>query len=720
MAGSPAAAQTGGLKASPERAASTANDGAVSTNKITKPEVTEIVVTAQKRSEKLQDVPISVVALPAKDLVSTGIKSSSDLASVSAGFVFFDSAGYSQPHMRGIGTVANGPGVENPIALYVDGVYHGTMASSSLTLPDIDQIEIDRGPQGTLFGRNATGGLIQIKTRDPSYSFKGGGSIGYGDHDTLDSNLYLTGGLTDNLAANFAISYKDQGRGFGTNSFTGQEVNKSENLALRSKLLFEPSAKTEITLAFDYSRSEFTPAWVPAPGTTPLGGPIYTGPTQGLDGYMDPFGLQSEAGVSLRVQQDLGWANLVSLSAYRYSRLHVSYDGSLVRDFNYVANIETIEPHNQISQEFQLTSPTDSSLKWAVGAYLYYANGKYDPISITGGLIAPLGATRTFSLQKTQSAALFGQATKKILPETNLTLGLRYTVEKRGISNRSLLLNNDGSLYAPEISDHQQKTFSKPSWRISIDHKINNNILMYASYNRGFKSGGFNDDLVPTTAYAPEILDAYEIGSKASLLSRRLHLNTAFFLYNYKNIQSVRYPAGLELIYNAGAARLYGLDFDVEIAVARRLSLKAGIEWLHSEYTRFPDAPYSVPVSGGGVAYTTRDATGNQVALAPKLTSNITANYELPTTNGKFNFTINYTYNSGWFAEPDNRLRQPSYGTMNASIAWTSRDEWTTIRAWGSNITNTAYLIGLVSQSNGDAAEYAPPRTYGITLERRF
>ena len=685
------------------------------------PQLEEVIVTAQKRGENLQNVPISVLAVSNEQLAESHIQNTADLQSVIPGYTYFDTGGYAQPHLRGVGTVANGPGVENPIALYVDGVYYSAMSASTFALNNIEQIEVDRGPQGTLFGRNATGGLIQITTRDPSQNFEGDAGIGYGDYQTATGSLYVTGPIIkDSIAADFAAFFQNQEQGFGRNLYTGNEVNFSQNASLRSKWLFTPSSDTQIKIVLDYSHDKFTPAWVPAPGTTPLGGSPYTGPTQGLDGYEDPWGLREEGGVSVRLQQELGWAQFVSLTAYRRSSLDVSFDGSLVPSYAYLANISINEPHTQATQEFQLLSPADSSIKWVAGAYLFYSQGQYDPISVTGGLIAPLSYINNYSVQWARSPAIYGQATKELTPGTNLTLGLRYTQEERSIEASQVLGLIGGGLAAPTAYDSEHETFRKPTWRVSLDHKFADQLLGYVSYNRGFKSGGYNDDTVPTSKYAPETLDAYEIGTKTDLFSHRLRIDLAGFYYDYKNIQAVRYPAGFELIFNGAAAEIYGVDLDLTYAATERLVIKAGVEGLHSDYTSFPNAPLSSPAPGGGTNFASFNATGDQVALAPKWTGNVSANYTISVPIGAVVLSGDYAYNNGWFAEPDNRLRQPGYSLANVSTAWKSPDDKLSVRFWIKNLTNKQYLVYLVSQSQGDLGEYAPPRTFGVMVDRKF
>src|SRR6202043_604248 len=189
--------------------------------------IEEIVVTAQRRRENLQDVPITVQAFSAQALESSVVTNAADLARVVPGMTMPTSAGYTLPHLRGVGITAIGPGIENSVALYVDGVYRGSSSSDAIALNNVAQVEVEKGPQGTLFGRNATGGLIQITTLEPSPGFSGSANVGYANYETTTGDLYVTGGA-DALAGDFAAQWTHQGEGWGTNLATGQDVNRMD------------------------------------------------------------------------------------------------------------------------------------------------------------------------------------------------------------------------------------------------------------------------------------------------------------------------------------------------------------------------------------------------------------------------------------------------------------------------------------------------------------
>jgi iron complex outermembrane recepter protein len=409
------------LMASAQVVTGSSNAGAAAAESQNSGELQEVVVTAQRRSEKLQDVPISVAAFSATQLEAALVSGTSDLPALTPGLVFGSQADTAQPFLRGVGTVAIAPGIENPVALYVDNVYYGAAAAGVMAFNSVEQVEVDKGPQGTLFGRNATGGLIQVTTKDPSHTFGGSVSATYGDYATAGTDLYVTGGLTDSVAADFAAHFLHQGDGFGENVVTGQQVAKIQDVAARSKWLIDAADGTKITLIFDYDVTHFIPNYTAAPGTTALGAPSTPLSSQDVAGIYQPFGDARQGGVSVNVQHDFDFARLLSITAYRYSDLAVQGAAQLAANPEFGVSSIAYLKNEQITQEFQALSLPNSRINWAAGTYLYADDAGYTPTLVTtGGLIAPLDYVDIFDHQKAYSAAVYGQATTEVAPATNL------------------------------------------------------------------------------------------------------------------------------------------------------------------------------------------------------------------------------------------------------------------------------------------------------------
>jgi iron complex outermembrane receptor protein len=681
-------------------------------------QVSDVIVTAQRRDEKLQTVPVTVEAFPASVLAVKGVTTVADLGTVTPGLEFSSIVGYAIPYLRGVGTTSTGPGFENPIAMYVDGVYYAAQGGALLSLNNIEAIEVDKGPQGTLFGRNATGGAIQIRTKTPSDVFGGMISGGYGNYNTTHGDLYVTGGLVKNLAADLAIDYSDQGQGYGRNLTLGKDIDKNNDFSARSKLFYTPTDRTEVTVIGDYSITRGVPALLPAPGTTPLGSrPPATNPRDGY-GLTQPFSVVAQWGLSATVKQDLNFAQLVSITAYRDTKYHARFDNMLTDDPKANFFVDTTEPHKQVTQEFQLLSKTPGPLSWVAGAYGFWEQASYNQPTLIGGgsLHLPLPIVQSPDTQGLSGAG-FGQATYEITPTTKLTGGLRYTIERRELDSHQVIdLITTKLMFSSNIS----KTYDKLTWRFALSQDFTKDVMGYVSYNRGFKSGGFNTSTYPPVEFQPESIDSYEAGVKSEWLDRRLRLNLAGFFYDYSNIQTTSYPNGSLIVTNGGSAHIYGADLDAEYVVTPEFHLSGGLEALDAKFQQFNQAPISSVKAGGGTSFVVGSAAGKYLPKAPKLTFNVSGDYSKTVSFGKLIADITYSYNDGFFGDPDNRLSQPAYSLVNGTIGVEALPNGWSVKLWGKNLLDSRYAVTLAAQSQGDYIQYADPRTYGVTVAKKF
>jgi iron complex outermembrane receptor protein len=674
----------------------------------------EIVVTAQKRSENLQNVPIAITALSAKQLTVAGISNTADLKAVTPGLAFNTAlGGFGQPRIRGIGTTTTGPGIENPVATYVDGVYIGSAAGTLFSLNDVDQVAILKGPQGTLFGRNATGGLIQVTTRAPSQTPTADVSVTYGNYDTVGSSAYVSGGLTSTLSASIAGIYEDQQDGYGRNLYNGRYVQNHRDYAGRGKLQWKPDEATKFTLSGDYSYLRGAdPAIRPIDGT--LIGPAPGGPRD-IDQNIQPYLQTKEKGVSLTGTHDFSGVQLLSITAYRDSYLHAIIDADQT-PVSLVA-VDQTQKDEQFSQEVQLLSTTPGRFKWVVGGYYFWSRGTYDPLVTTvtqpfGTIIATITSKQTLN-----SYAAFAQGTYEFGESTHLTGGLRYTIDDRAIDANSDTATPFGPML---LSAQDSKTFKKLTWRLSLDHRFSPNLLGYISYNRGFKSGSFVPQIIPLQQLKPETLDAFEVGLKSDMFDHRVRINAAAYYYNYKNIQINEIIDGLLTPFDGKGARSYGIDLDAQAKVTHALTLMAGFAYIHDRYKSFPGGYTTTnvidPTTFQFTVLTPYNSTGNRLQDTPDWTANIGATY----TVGPITAAASYYYNDGYYVDPGNRVREPHYNIVDASITWTSPNNHLSLKVWGKNLTNALYSEQLDATSTGDNRVAAPPRTYGVTAGFHF
>jgi iron complex outermembrane receptor protein len=666
-----------------------------------------IVVTAQKRAERLQDVPISDSVVTAAEALNRGVTDTTSLQMVVPGLVINHTANEGNFFIRGVGTNLFGPASEQTVAMYVDGVYMPSPEANMFSFNNIERIEVLKGPQGTLFGRNTTGGVVQVITLDPSQTFGGNVTAGYANYQTVNASGYVTGGLTPTVAADLALQYENQGVGWGHNFTTGLEngISAKDNYALRSKWKFTPSDTTTLRLILDYSRQYVKYDYQLLPGIVSPNAPTQKFPGRfNALGDLNDFELTRTKGASIQLDQNAGVVRIVNILSYRHTEVGYVLD----QDDTPVVAADLFLPslaHNW-SEELQIHNADDAKFKWVLGGFYYDAYAAYTPINIDDGAVV------LDDNQITHSSAGFGQATAPLLEDTNLTFGARYTSESQKYVDTTFIgPTNVGTFPASQ-------TFTKVTWRAALDHHFTNDVMGYISDNRGFKSGGYNMiTVIGTDPFKPETLDAYEIGLKTEWLDHRLRWNSAAFLYNYTDIQIEVPVTGGTLTTNGPKARIKGFENEVQAKPVEQLQLTAGLTWLDGHYTSYPGALAIGPTGGSG----TVDATGNYTVASPKLTGNVGGNYSFNLPAGKLQPNISVSYDDGFFFYADNRLTQPSYWLLNASLTWYALNDAWSVQAWGKNLNNAVYYEGRSEQGGlGDAQRQAAPRTYGLTFHTKF
>ena len=725
----------------------------------------DIVVTAQKREQNAQNVPIAITALGDEQLRAANITSTADLkATVPALNITTATGGIGLPRIRGIGATGQGPGIENPVAVYVDGVYYGASFGILQSLYDTDQVAVLKGPQGTLFGRNATGGLIQITTLGPSYEYTGRAEFGYGNYDTTTAAAYVSGGLSKNVAISLAGQYENRNDGFGRNLFTGSDIQTARTYGGRVKLLWEPGASTKFTLAADANGRDATdPAFRNfdrnALGQNVTQQIVTAGGDPDHDIYadVDPYLTTRAWGTSLTGVHDFGGVSLKSITAYRKSDFHYYFDPDGTTQRRIV--IDNTQFDKQFTQELNLVSDDKSAFKWVLGAFYLHNSAGNDPARTTGLFtFGGNGYVDNVNDQKLDSYAGFAEGTYTFGESTNLTAGVRYTNDHRELTANTVSFNGNINATTTSATVNQARTFEKVTWRLSLDHRFSPELLTYASYNRGFRSGAYIPQATPIVLLQPDVVDAYEVGIKSDLLDRRVRLNIAGYYYDEKNIQVQQVISGVNNAYNADGAHIYGVDADMNIRVTRNLRLFGGVNYTHARYTDFANAILSVPfplpagftlvrspatnptlnaviapgqtiaqpclgtlsplnVTLGGNCLYVGSASGNRLQNTPEFTASIGGSFDIPTaTAGKFTLAGNYYYNDGFVGTPDERVRQKAYNTVDASLTWRLPGDHVFIRAFGRNLTDAFYRTQIGGTNSGDNGVSAAPRTYGGTI----
>ncbi|WP_242128662.1 TonB-dependent receptor [Sphingobium sp. Sx8-8] len=711
----------------------------------------EIVVTAQRRGQNLQDVPVAVTAFNSNTLAQSGVASVRELGQLDSSLNLNQGSGTIVPFLRGVGNPSGTTnGNEASVPVYIDDVYYTRLAPIDLELANVERVEVLKGPQGTLFGRNASGGAIQVFTRDPGSEMEFQGKLGYANYDTVSGQIYFSTPITDRVGFNVSASGLHQGDGWGKNLTSGQETYKNKFFNVRGKFVGDLTDTTTIHLAAFYNRQRTGQGVTNGlyqgrlNGTPPL--PSY-GPTQQIPAppFYDSIATKNNFinhrgwGVSLKIQQDLDFADLVSISAIRKATELYYTDGENL-PFNFLA-YDLHSYDRQISQELQLKSRSGSSFDWIVGGFYLNSKQGYVPSHITGDALTASGieAQDLYGLQTVNSLSGYGQATFHVVPEgTNITLGLRYTSDKvHGVGHQTLIFPGGTTFPLPGGEYDKEFTFNKLTYKVALDHKFGRNVMGYVSFSRGYKSGTFNTLPLASDPSRPETVQAYEIGLKSELFDRKLRINAAIFQNDIQNPQVVTVfrsctPPGSNNcvnsvgLTNAEKARTRGVELDSSAVVADGLTIQAGFVYLDAKYVDFANAPFYFPNPNppyGNLPPVLGDASGNRLSQVPKWRLHGGFDYVWDASFGKVTFNANAAYTDSFYWDADNILKQGAYTIVNGSIAFSpSADDRFTVTLWAKNLAGEKYYGTQLTLAGfaGNIASPAPPRTYGIDVGFKF
>ena len=701
--------------------------------------LSDIIVTAQRRAQNQQNVPIAITTVTAQALVNSGVTTTDLLTSVTPGLQFSRQANGAVPYIRGIGTQSVAAGVESAVATYVDGVYYMSATGNVFAFNNVDRVEVLKGPQGTLFGRNATGGLISVITRTPTLEPHFEGHISYGNYETIEGSAYASGG-SGNFAMDLAVQFTDQGKGFGRNVVTNTPASFQRDLGLRSKVVWNITPDDTLTGAADWSRDKSTigedrdavPGSKLALGFGPIGG-------YDIQSNFNSTNDTQSYGGSLKYEHKMSWGAITFMNALRYLKSPHAFD----LDTSPAPVLSAFV--NETGQTFQselLLTGSVKNLDFTTGLFFLDASSVLTPLGIRSGLpVFPFTTLNydDFANQKTRSYAVFAQGTYAITPTTKFTVGARYTEDERTFTARRVAATGNPAGPGTVLASRNgvKANYPKLTWRFALDQELAPRVLVYGSYDRGFKSGQFNTALLTQAPVRPETLDAFAVGLKSEILERTLRANISLFHYNYKNIQLSRLQNGTLALFNAASGKVDGGELELlyELRLSKgTLQLSGSASYLDSRYTSFPGGPVTVPSPAkctptpiqtgpatGGDTICSADLTGNDFIRAPKFSFNLGFQYSVPVGFAKLMMSANYFHTSKFFWEPDNRLTQPSYDLLSASAGLSfGEGEKYSIRVFGRNLTKSQYAVYTVSGNLGDTRALAPPRTYGVELGVNF
>jgi iron complex outermembrane receptor protein len=433
-----------------------------------------------------------------------------------------------------------------------------------------------------------------------------------------------------------------------------------------------------------------------------------------IDSESDVFQNESEIYVgSLQLDWDLDGYQFSSITAYQDVTRTFGFD---VDAFSPTTLVDAVLYTDEqfMSQEFQLSNTGNEKIDWTVGAYYFSADAflRRNLIGLAFG--SPTSVLQTNGSQDTTSMAAYAQATYRLTDQTSLTAGVRFTSDERELLNNNNVLP-DGTVVTPPADFDNEESETEPTWRLALDHQISDAVMLYASYDRGFKSGVFVTSELALPPTDSETVDAYQVGAKMDLLDRILRVNVAGFYYDYSELQLQQLDStGAQRLLNAAKAEIMGLEVELNAVPTDNLSVHANASWIPTaEYDDFDDAPFA---DGSGFF----DASGNRLIRTPRFTAGLGGDYTWRSEIGDFRLAANYYYNSGWYSEVDNVLENESYSVVNANLTWYHPEENLEITASVENLTESKYLEDLFFFATGGIATPGAPRTFGLTARFKY
>lgn len=666
----------------------------------------EIVVTAQKREERQVNVPMTLTVLSAQQLQNAGVVNMTDLPLVVPGLRMDSSGAYLQPTIRGVGSAVAGPGFTPNIPIYIDGFYQPAGLANTFNFIDVDSVQVLEGPQGTLFGRNATGGAILVTSKGPSFDPHLDASVGYGSYNEVTGKLYATGGITDTLAGSISL-FADHSDGWITNVLTDTLANANSNYDVKGKLLFEPSTRANLTLTLEYSTQKDPTmdltndynGWATA---ALFPGAIVETTRDRVSNAAPVNHENDEYSAYLKGQFDLGFANLTSLTMGQrtqdYEALDLSTTNIPLAAVNWHVNEYTY------SQEFDLGSSNKGPIDWVTGIFFYHDFTFYPELNLSAGG-GPFGFDYSAG-QSAQSVALFGDATYNI-SKLHFTLGVRGSNDH---GSESYQTANTAQVNPPG------KTWNSLTPRAVVRYEVTDNSNVYVSYSEGTKAGVFNPAGQQPTPVDPERIKDFEGGYK--IATRDWQFEGAAFHYDYTNLQVASYEGPTELIQNAGKAEIYGATLHWSQRLTDRLKLDFGNAYTHGRYTYFPAAATYVWSPTSGVGQMPADVTGNAMERSPAYSGNVSLDYTQPLLGGKMELNGIYSYQSKVYFDLDENANQPGYGILNLRAAWTNQSGRWTFSLYGRNVTNKVYLVQINENTLNFGQIFGQPAT--VFVEAKF
>jgi iron complex outermembrane receptor protein len=713
--------------------------------------LSEIVVTARKRTETAQSVPLALTALDEKALEQHHVVTIDDLQSLSPNLSIHPALGGDTDaviYLRGFGTSTNDPALQPPVAVNIDGIYQATLAGSIVDLFDLERVEVLRGPQNTL-GKNAPVGSINFYTKRPTGDWDFTGQLDEGRFESHQIRAAVDFPIMQGiLAGRLSATALDGGNYIRNVSFPGRgDSGGQSGTGVRAGLLFTPTNDIEWYVTANWVRNYSSiQANRNISSTAPLpllASAIAPAPSIscGVFGYCNAYPVPNTTGSRLfgdvddhtvSITSNFVWRfdpfTLTALTGYKhiYTNDPVSVDALPICLY---CGTQVIVNSRELSQEIRLNSHSEGFLTfndrfdWLVGGYFFRQNYSGNrAFALAGSAAEPDGAVnisdRQFGVSK--STAGFAHGIFKITPDWNVSAGARYTVDRLSHGD----YGNDIPGTSPQDPDPQQAKFSNTSKEVGTEYRLSRDQIVFARYAEGYASGGYNG--IPPTAglppFKPETVKSYEVGVKTEWFTNRLRANANIFTSKYNDLQkfvSELAPSGntFLLTKNAATATVKGAELELTALPIPRFETGLSVGYIDAKYTNF-----TADVTGTGIQ---RDLTGQRFPWTPKVTASINAGYDVyvDSSIGTVRATADFDYRTSAAVNSiDTYITdQGGYGLLNASLKWQDAAGKYSVTAYGKNVLNKHYYLALEPAAGlATLAMDGPPATWGVSLAAKF
>lgn len=685
----------------------------------------EVVVTAQRRAQNLQEVPVAVTAFSTSSIRDADIHSLDAISTrvPSVSFTPF-SPGQSIISIRGISSGDDGAGVENSVALFLDNVYIGRGALMNFEMFDLERIEVLRGPQGTLYGKNAVGGAINIVSSKPSLERTAAAlELDYGNYEQVNLRGLLSGAFSQSLAGKISFSTR-RNEGYVKNIVLDKRQKDEDVRSIRGQLFYAGNS-WEALFSADWLRErEEDFARIPIRnGLFPIADDFRDagGDRDHSLNPTDGFSERDINGISLKLSRSFDAGEFIAITALRDGETDWAMDVIGVPFAGGLAIVDAVEEDiDTFSQEFRWIGEIDEHINYVLG--LFYLSEETERtesfyLQLTPGPI-DLAVDVSTQENETESYAVFGNMDWQLTENLTLGLGARYTYEEKDMS--SVGVAGGVGIIATTFQAQVDDSWNDFSPKISLNYQLNNETLIYGSVAKGFKSGGFQGspgrEVDATRSLDPEIATTYEVGLKTDLLDNSVRLNLAVFFTDYQDLQLVRFGPpiddptagfGVFQTLNASDAEIKGAEVEWNWLLSENLQLSGSYSLNDSEYKDF----IFIDQASNAV-----DLSGQELDRAPEHTYSFAIDYDKELTFAKIHFHLDYSYTDEQIALFDAPDIMPSYELLDARIQLRSKEGNWKFSLWGKNLTDEEYHLQSYSLSTGGVTHFGAPRTYGMTI----